>query len=497
MNELSSLITGARTRVHLEHSLPNNTEALIIPAFAGEDGLELAASGLFDDEIEADLLELLTALGATGKKMEITKIPAIEGIAADIVVAVGLGDNDAFDADILRQAAGVAARSVKGLEYVATTLGIFGIRETVEGIVLGAYHYDGLKTSSLTTPVENVTIISTREDARDDFDRGLIAAQAVTLARDLVNAPSSHLFPESYANIIDSLAQSYGLEVSIRDEHQLAAEGFGGILAVGQGSSRKPRLVQLKYRAPQGHEDTKHISFVGKGITFDTGGISIKPGANMDLMITDMGGSAAVIATTIAAARLGLNVNITTTVSLAENMPGGNAYRPGDVITHYGGKTTEVLNTDAEGRLVMADAIVLASEDNPDYLIDTATLTGAQIVALGDRTMGIMGDTELITTLAELGNVVGEGAWPMPLPEELAEAVKSEVADLRNVTNSRAGGMLSAGCFLREFVGDNIPWAHVDIAGPSFNSGSPYGFTAKRATGVPVRTFLAFLDSLS
>ncbi|MDO4762443.1 MAG: leucyl aminopeptidase [Corynebacterium sp.] len=484
--------TGATTTVRLARALPEEFDALLVPVFKGEDGLELAASGLFEEDIEIAIWELLSAVGATGAAEELTRIPSIDGIDTDFILAVGLGEDAKLDDDTLRRASAAAARSLKGIKTVVTTVGTFGIQPVVEGTLLGAYSYTGHKSENpeSSAPVQEVVVYSPKKSAERKFQRGVIAAEAVNLTRDLVNAPSSHLYPASYAAIIESLAAEHGLEITIKDYDTLLSEGFGGVVAVGQGSARKPFVVQLRYRAPQA---TKHVSFVGKGITFDTGGISIKPGASMENMISDMGGSAAVIATIIAAARMNLDVNVTATVSLAENMPDGHAFRPGDVITHYGGKTTEILNTDAEGRLVLADALVLASEDNPDVLIDCATLTGAQIVALGNRTSGVMGDKKVRNRLAEFGRKVGEHAWAMPLPEELVESMKSPVADLRNVDNTRAGGMLSAGCFLRNFVGEGIQWAHVDIAGPSFNTGSAYGYTPARATGVPVRTFIKFL----
>lgn len=493
MKELSLPATGTATTVTFAKKLPKAYDALLVPVFKGEDGLELAASGQFSEDIDVSIWELLSTVGATGKAEEITRIPAIEGVDADFIVAVGLGDSEKLDDETLRRASAVAARSLKDVETAVTTLGIFGIQPVTEGSVLGAYSYTGQKSEAGSTPVGTIIVLGEGKAAKEEFERGLIAAEAVNLARDLVNAPSSHLYPESYAAIITEIAKTYGLDVDIRDEKKLIKQGFGGILAVGMGSARKPRLVQLRY---QPKKAKKHVSFVGKGITFDTGGISLKPGANMDHMISDMGGSAAVIATAVAAARLKLDIAVTVTVALAENMPDGEAFRPGDVITHYNGTTTEVLNTDAEGRLVLADALALASEENPDYLIDTATLTGAQIIALGDRTSGIMGDADFAAQLATFGQNVGEQAWAMPLPEELAEALKSPVADLRNITPQRSGGMLSAGCFLKEFVGDGITWAHVDIAGPSFNTSAVYGYTPMRATGVPVRTFVAFLQSL-
>ena len=361
---------------------------------------------------------------------------------------------------------------------------------------LGAYTYRGLKTADVPEdqqPVQKVVFLG-KDQAL--FDAAVITAEAVAFARDLVNAPSSHLFPESYAAIATSAAEDNGLTVEVLDDAALAEQGFGGIVAVGQGSTRGPRLVRISY-TPEQLDDAPTVALVGKGVTFDTGGVSIKPAANMDQMISDMGGSAAVLATIIAAARLKLNVKVTATIPMAENMPGGNSYRPGDVITHYGGTTSEILNTDAEGRLILADAIARASEDNPDYLIETATLTGAQMVALGLRTAGVMGSDAFRDRVAETGRSVGEQAWAMPIPEEMSTAMSSPVADLRNADPSRWGGMLSAGYYLGNFVGEGIEWVHIDIAGPSFNTGGAHGYTPARATGAPVRTLIAVLEGIA
>ena len=379
---------------------------------------------------------------------------------------------------------------------MATTLGELGLAAAVEGIALGAYTYRGLKTADVPEdqqPVQKVVFLG-KDQAL--FDAAVITAEAVAFARDLVNAPSSHLFPESYAAIATSAAEDNGLTVEVLDDAALAEQGFGGIVAVGQGSTRGPRLVRISY-APEQLDDAPTVALVGKGVTFDTGGVSIKPAANMDQMISDMGGSAAVLATIIAAARLKLNVKVTATIPMAENMPGGNSYRPGDVITHYGGTTSEILNTDAEGRLILADAIARASEDNPDYLIETATLTGAQMVALGLRTAGVMGSDAFRDRVAETGRSVGEQAWAMPIPEEMSTSMSSPVADLRNADPSRWGGMLSAGYYLGNFVGEGIEWVHIDIAGPSFNTGGAHGYTPARATGAPVRTLIAVLEGIA
>ena len=488
-------IKGNVTTAELIKKLPEDYDALVIPVFKGEDGLELAATGLFDEAVEVGMWELLAAVGAKGNAGEITRIPAIEGLNCDFIVAVGLGENEKLNDETLRRATGAAARSLAGVGTVVTTVGTFGLAPAVEGFVLGSYNYRGVRSEDKADPaLGRVLFLDDRKGSKDEFETAVITAESVILARNFVNTPSSHLYPESYANAIADEAIAAKLKVEILDEKQLAKEGFGGILAVGMGSARKPRLVRITYK---GKKAKKHVALVGKGITFDTGGISLKPGAQMDNMISDMGGSAAMVATIIGAARLGLAINITATLPLAENMPGGNAYRPGDVITHYGGKTSEILNTDAEGRLVLSDAIARASEDEPDYLLEVATLTGAQMVALGDRTSGVMGSEKFRDRVAATGREVGEKAWAMPIPEEVAEAVKSPVADIRNVTGSRSAGMSAAGAYLECFVGEGIEWAHVDIAGPSYNTGAAYGYTPKRASGVPVRTFLKVLADLA
>ena len=315
-------------------------------------------------------------------------------------------------------------------------------------------------------------------------------------ARDLVNTPPSHLYPAEFAKRAKALGEAAGLEVEVLDEKALAKEGYGGVVGVGKGSSRPPRLVRLIHRGGKSKK-AKKVALVGKGITFDTGGISIKPAANMHHMTSDMGGAAAVIATVVLAAKQKLPIDVIATVPMAENMPSSTAQRPGDVLTQYGGITVEVLNTDAEGRLILADAIVRACEDDPDYLIETSTLTGAQTVALGARTPGVMGSDEFRDRVAECSQQIGENAWPMPLPEELKDDLKSTVADLANVSGSRYAGMLVAGTYLREFVADGVQWAHIDIAAPAYNTGGPWGYTGKGGTGVPTRTMFAVLEDIA
>ncbi|GAB3692368.1 leucyl aminopeptidase [Corynebacterium nasicanis] len=479
---------GTIPAVELAKKAPKKTDALLVPLLSGEDGPELPTSTLLDDAASRQVLAHLSAVGAKGKANEITRVP----FGDSSVIAVGLGDPEELDDETVRRAAGSAARALKGLGTVATSLGVFGLAPAVEGLILGAYHYRGIRSEEEENGgVDKVVFVDGDKKA---FQTAVTTAEAVAFARDLVNTPSSHLYPESYAAVLADAAREAGVKVEVLDEQDLEKQGFGGILAVGRGSARPPRLVRLTW-APK--KAKKSVALVGKGITFDTGGISLKPGANMENMISDMGGSAAVAATVLAAAQLNLPVRITATLPLAENMPDGLATRPGDVITHYGGITSEIINTDAEGRIVLADALARACEDNPDYLLEVATLTGAQMIALGTRTTGVMGSEDLRDRVAAVGRSIGEPAWAMPLLEEHEETIKSPTADIRNVDNTRWGGMEYAGLYLSKFITEGTEWAHLDIAGPSFNSGSVHGYTPKRATGVPVRTFLALLVEIA
>lgn len=485
--------SGSHTQAQLAQQLPERCDALIVALFSADDALELAGTDQLGREHSDALLNLFQALGAQGKHGELTRVPAPKGLNADFVLGVGLGESEDLNDEQLRRACGQAARSLSGVEHAVVTFGTFGMQAAVEGFVLGAYHFRGIRSKDSGKAPLNTVVFVGGEDLREEFDKAVINADSVMLARDLVNTASSHLYPETYANELVALAKAYNLEVEVLDYEQLQQEGFGGIVAVGGGSVRKPRLVRLRW-LPEHAE--KRVALVGKGITFDTGGISIKPGASMDDMISDMGGSAAVVGTIVGAARLQLPVEVTATIPLAENMPGGGAYRPGDVITHYGGLTSEILNTDAEGRLVLADAIARACEDEPDYLIEVATLTGAQLVALGTRTAGVMGSEDFRDIMADTGNEVGENAWAMPMPEEMGEAIKSPVADLQNIARDRFGGMMVAAWYLSNFVAEGVEWVHFDIAGPAYASAA-YGYTPKRGTGVPVRTFLAALERLA
>jgi leucyl aminopeptidase len=366
----------------------------------------------------------------------------------------------------------------------------------VEGALLGAYSYTRYRgpkaaaTSAAVPAIEIVTPLQPVGEAKAAVARAEAVAAAVHATRDLVNAAPNDLYPEAFAELAKTAVKGTSVKITVLDEKALAAGGYGGILAVGQGSVRGPRLVKLAY-APS--HPTAKIALVGKGITFDSGGISIKPAAGMEAMKSDMSGAAAVLHTVIAAARLELPVAVTGWLCIAENMPSGSAQRPSDVITIRGGKTVEVLNTDAEGRLVLADGLVAAVEEKPDAVLDIATLTGAQVVALGTRVSAVMGTDGVRAEVVAAAETSGEQFWPMPLPEDLRKGLDSKFADLANISD-RWGGMLTAGIFLREFVG-STPWAHLDIAGPAYNEKAAHGYTPVGGTGVGVRTMLAVIEA--
>ncbi|SON62077.1 putative cytosol aminopeptidase [Mycobacterium simulans] len=500
--------------VRVATSLPKRgagSSVLLVPVVStGEDdkpgAVVASAEPFLPADAVAEIEAGLRALDATGSTEQVHRL-VVPSLPVANVATIGLGKpRYEWPADTVRRAAGVAARSLGSAEAVITTLAELpgeGIcSATVEGLILGSYRYSAFrsaKTAPKDAGLRKITVLSSAKDAKQQSAHAEAIATAVAAARDLVNTPPSHLFPAEFARRAKALGASAGLEVEVLDDKALQKAGYGGIIGVGQGSSRPPRLVRLIHSGSRLAKNPKKaikVALVGKGITFDTGGISIKPAASMHHMTSDMGGAAAVIATVALAARRQLPIDVIATVPMAENMPSATAQRPGDVLTQYGGTTVEVLNTDAEGRLILADAIVRACEDNPDYLIETSTLTGAQTVALGARIPGVMGSDEFRDRVAAISQRVGENAWPMPLPDELKDDLKSTVADLANVSGQRFAGMLVAGVFLREFVADSVDWVHIDVAGPAYNTGSAWGYTPKGATGVPTRTMFAVLEDI-
>ncbi|EFV12782.1 hypothetical protein HMPREF9336_02269 [Segniliparus rugosus ATCC BAA-974] len=484
----------------LDSALRQADEVLLVGVTSSENGELKAVGSAFSPRQTEELARSLRSVGAKGKALELFRLPAPSDLNVTSVLAVGLGtEEESEDPERIRRAAGIAARALGDVSNIATTLSELDLGATVEGFVLGGYKFDAYKSAAQTEGAKQLRLLVDHPrsaQAKADLAHAQSVVESVCAARDFVNTPPNHLYPDSFAIRVVTFAKALGVAAEVLDEKQLAKGGYGGVVGVGQGSSRPPRLVKLEYRGRKDKNAGVDVALVGKGVTFDTGGISIKPAAGMEHMTSDMGGAAAVAGAIFAAAKLALPLNITATLPMVENMPSSTAQRPGDVITHYGGKTTLVINTDAEGRLILADAIVSACERDPVYLIDVATLTGAQMVALGARTPGVMGTEEFRDRVSEISRSVGEGGWSMPLPEELADDLKSPIADLANVTNHRNGGMLSAALFLKEFVSPDVSWAHLDVAGPAYNTGSAHGYTPKGGTGVPVRTLVAVLEDI-
>jgi leucyl aminopeptidase len=465
-------------------------DAIIVGVAQGPDG-PVPAPGAeeVDAALGGNLAETLAALGATGKAEEVTKIASAGKLTAPLIAAVGVGspaDGSApFDSEALRRAAGAAVRALTNGKPVRVALAL-PARDgaEAEAVALGAL-LGGYTFGRYTGKKQDTDVILLGADTEGAAARARVLADAMTLVRDLVNTGPSDLYPATFAAEAERVAGAAGLDVEVLDEKALADGGYGGLTGVGQGSVHPPRLARVAYTNP---DATKTVVLVGKGITFDSGGLSLKPPKSMEAMKSDMGGAAAVLAAVSVIAQLGPAVNVVGYLCMAENMPSGTAQRPSDIITMYGGRTVEVLNTDAEGRLVMADALARSAADSPDLLIDVATLTGAQLVALGPRIMGVMAnDDAVLHGVVDAARRAGEAAWPMPLPEELRKGLDSPVADIANVTQERNGGMLVGGLFLREFVPDGVRWAHLDIAGPAYHEGEPYGYTPKGGTGAAVR----------
>ena len=464
---------------------------LALPPLDGSDESLAAWPGLAD---------ALRGVGFTGAAGVSLRVYAPESTATPLVV-VGTGADP--DAARLRDAVGAAVRSTTGFASLALSAPLTDPslwRALAEGAVLGGYRFAGYKTGTVPERASRVAVHTTAEVTDEEVSAVSVTSAAVALVRDLVNVPAEAQSPADLAATAVDAVEGLPIDVEVLDETALAEQGYGGILGVGKGSDRPPRLVRLDY-APAGA--TRRVALVGKGITFDTGGLSLKPAASMVDMKTDMAGAATVLAVIRAAAQLGLPVAVSGWMCLADNMPSGRATRPGDVHTMLDGTTVEVLNTDAEGRLVLADGLVAASRTNPDVIIDVATLTGAIMVALGLRHSGVFGDDAAVAEYLAAADDAGELAWPMPLPAHMEEELDSPIADLRNAKiGDPAGGALFAGLFLQRFVGrtseaedaPRIPWVHVDIAGSGWNKGAPYGVVEKGGTGAAVRSLVAYLE---
>ena len=475
-------------------------EAVVVGLLQGDKAPSIAPGG--EDVAAAygrKLRGLLATLGASGKAGEVLRVPVSDEVAASLIVFVGLGPSVTPDA--VRAAAGVAARAIPNATSVALALPADTpslISAIVEGHILGGYTYASYKSTPPPEKPGQISLLtpSPKEEANQSaLAWGETVAAAVGATRDWVNQPPNDLTPPAFADaIVAAVTAVPSVTAHVYAEQALEKIGAGGILGVGLSSPAGPRLVELRY-APDGA--TTHLALVGKGITFDSGGLNLKPGNSMKMMKSDMAGAAAVVQATVAIAAQGLPIAISTFVPIAENAISATGMRPGDVVTQYGGTTVEIADTDAEGRLLLADALGRAVEAEPDMIIDVATLTGAMVIALGDRITGVMGTPDLVDALVEVGARAGEALWPMPIPEAIADRVrKSAIADLLQIDDIPWGRGLYAAAFLREFVGD-CTWAHLDIAGTSWNGGGAYGSVTSGGTGAAVATLIAYARSLA
>jgi len=469
--------------VALVDNVPDDAHVVGVPVFAGRT----SPAGAGPEPDRAYLAER----GFEGKVGETTVLP---GPGGTTLVAVGMGEPDKVTAETLRRSAAALVRAAWRDAHVATTIlaaapasidPALAAQAVAEGALLASYRFTTYKSDPKACRVESLAVVGQGAEADQGIQRGVRIARAVALARDVVNEPAAAMTPRRLAEIATQVAEDEGLEIEILDEIAIVNEGLGGLAGVALGSDEPARLIRLTYDPPGA---VGSLALVGKGITFDSGGLSIKTAEGMETMKTDKSGAAAVLGAMSALPALGPLVKVVAIIPASENMPGGAAVKPGDVLKIRNGKTVEVLNTDAEGRLVLADGLSLAVEAGVDAILDLATLTGACVVALGRQIAGLMGNDEGWTAqVREASERAGESVWPLPLPDEYRKLIDSDVADVKNI-GGRYAGALTAGLFLREFVGD-VPWAHLDIAGPA-RSDDDEGYLSKGGTGFGVRTIV-------
>jgi leucyl aminopeptidase len=465
-------------------------DVLVVPMF--EDG-SWGVGGEWVSEQMPGLEGFLEDSGFKGAAGKVKTVPAGESLAFTAVTVVGLGDE--IDAEGLRRAAGAAARACSKFATAVTTLHLLAIDEAAEmvafGFMAGLYSFESFKSETTPAKIEALVLAGEGGGGESAVARARALAHGVALTRDLVNTPAVAKPPIALATRVEDIAAAHEMAVHVYDEIDIIAAGFGGLAAVGSGAANPPRMVVVDY-APAGA--AKSLAFVGKGIVFDSGGLSIKPAGGMEDMKTDMAGAATVLGAVQAIADLGLSLNVKVIMPFTENVISGHAMRPGDVFTARNGKTVEVLNTDAEGRLVLADGLSLAVEGEPDLVVDVATLTGAAKVALGAEIAAVFGTDDARDLVVAAAEAAGEHVWPMPLHSAYRSHIDSTVADIKN-TGERWGGAITAALFLREFAGDG-PWAHIDIAGPARSTKS-VNYTPKGASGFGVRTLVAIAETLA
>jgi leucyl aminopeptidase len=467
---------------------------------------ELAMLATFEDSsLPAEVAGLFESKDFNGKAKQTLLLYPRGAVAPSRLLLVGLGRREALDAEAVRLAAASAVRQAREMQIPAITIGVNGEapldpeltgQAFAEGIELGAYRYwpyrTGLTTAE-TFAVERATVFTTAEReaaVRAGAGIGGTIARGQVLARDLINSPGYSLTPPKLAEEAEAVGQRTGIRVTVWDKARLIAENFGGIMAIGKGSDNDPRFIVMEYGTAGA--DTPTICLTGKGITFDSGGLSLKPAEAMETMKNDMSGAAAVIGIMQVVAELNLPLHVVGLISAAENMPSGDAVRPGDIVRTLSGKTIEILNTDAEGRVVLSDALFYAQRYQPAAIINLATLTGAMIIALGTQVTGMMGtNKELADRLYQAGQTSGERVWELPLWQDYHDMIKSEVADIKNLAG-RPAGSLTAGAFLAAFVGD-FPFVHLDIAGTSWADRPTKPYEVHGGTGVGVRLITEYL----
>lgn len=464
-----------------------DSAAIVVGVFSDESPAGYAEE--LDQATDGLLTRLMEAEEFTGKPLQTLTLYAAQGLSTMCALLVGLGKRDEYDPKTALRSASTAAKALakKELKQVTYFFPSEHTSESVCGAIMGCFGQDLYRAEPNLFPFAEIAWAGDDLDAK--IGEGVTLGESVNLSRELVTRPASDIYPESFADRAETMASESGLQIEVWDQARLEKEKCGSLLAVARGSSREPRLVIMKHNG--GETSQKPIALVGKGVTFDSGGLSLKPSESMKEMKCDMAGAATVVGAMNAIAKLNLPVNVVGLVGLVENMVSGDSYKLGDVLTARSGKTIEVLNTDAEGRLVLADVLDVAIEMGPTHVIDLATLTGACLVALGMDVAGMMSnDDEFCQQLVGMATEIGEPAWQLPMFKEFGEQIKSEVADIKNVGNGRWGGAITAAKFLEEFVGET-PWVHIDIAGPAyFDSAKPW--LDGGGSGAFVRTLVEF-----
>ena len=481
------------------------TLASTVPA-----GANVTALGVCSEQVSSEPhgldWGLLRGLGFEGKAGQVQMVAGSDGRP---VAVVGLGPAADLTPAVIRRSSAALARLVRRHRWLASSLldavaddgDLAGAAQAhAEGVLLGAYGYDAYKSDPEPNSLRKLSVVGRGREVRDALKLGTAVAEAVCFARDLVNEPGGSLTPDKLATAARSMASGddgtdgAALEIQVWERDEIVEAGFGGLLGVNRGSTQPPRFVEITWRPAADAEG--FLALVGKGITFDSGGLSIKPATGMETMKIDMSGAAAVLGAMRVVKVLAPPIRVTGYIPITDNMLGGDASRPGDILTIRNGKTVEVLNTDAEGRLILADALSLASEARPDAIVDLATLTGACVVALGTKVAGLMGNHDgWIDAVEAAADRAGERVWHLPLPADYRKQLDSPVADLKNIGN-RWGGTLTAALFLQEFVAEGIPWAHLDIAGPAWTDNVD-GEAAKGGTGFGVRLLVDLIRNFS